>query len=590
MCHQFNRSFSILIVILISCFFLAHANVAVAINQNLRGVKTVGGRYILTCEVDLEGGELILPQGVVLDCRKGILKNGSIKGCGNRVLYAKPFIGDNLSIDGCYVNDKKILSSSILVKNRFSDADIQNIYGLARNGAVVVFEYGVYNNVMTININKDIKLDFSNSFLKTAIDQYGLSSPVFMTESEPSRRYNRVIIQNVTIDGQRPYPENADATGPRRNAIRLMNVKDVSLKNVSIKNFGHGIGGYYAKDVKKRYMEGVCNITDYEKCSIQNCFLSNNTGEGFYLVPGESTDNFTLFKRNRSINNPGTLLTLVDGRCLVEGNEMDGFGYSGMNVFCYNSIIRNNFFKRGERFNCIDITENGLYWPKNVKIYNNEADDCVGFIMVAGENVTVERNRCTNPRSAFALTIFGYMPSDENSNAYINQRLQGGGQTSIDIKNNEWICKGGIATYKGCQGSIKVESNTIAVVPNEEGKPYRGSALELNDCRFIKIENNFFNDSFRNAMLNSNVYITVNECSGDVIINNNNFNRTVSTSDHATLFLYTQKSSIENLTLEGNKSTIIGISSRNAEGELVVRGVKKARNNEGVDTKGVIND
>lgn len=578
-----------LLFLLINCS-LWHIQGAYANNQIIPGLEIFGNRYELTGEVDLNGGILRLPQGAIFDCRNGVIKNGTVKGCGNKIIYNTPFIGDNLIIDGLYVIDRLIVSENILVNNRFSNAEIHNVCGLARKGSKIVFEHGIYNDVAQIILGKDIELDFSNSVLNAAVDQYGLSSSVFTTEVESKRKLKKVIIKNLIIDGQKPYNGQSEGTGLRRNAIRLMNVQEVYLNNVEIRNFETGTGGYYAKNVKERYMEGVCNITNYRRCEILNCALSLNTGEGFFLVPQESNKNYTLFKNNISKNNQGTFLTLVDGRCIVEDNEMEGFGFSGMNVFCYNSVIRNNHFKRGARFNCIDITENGLYWPRNVKIYGNEAEDCVGFIMVAGENITIKKNICRNPRSAYALTIFGHESTNENSPAYLVQRNAINGSACIKVKNNEWTCKGGIATYKGCQGDINICNNIISIVPDEEGKPHRGSSLELNDCKSIKIENNIFRDSFRNAMANSNVYITINECYGEAIIRNNSFMRTLLTSDKSTFFLYTQSSLLERLTIVGNKSNIVEIEARTPDGMLSVSKKKIVRNNGSIDIKGVIKE
>lgn len=577
-----NTVKSILLLLVCSLVFVSLENCASSRSSNVQifqGIERIGKKYVLYNEVDLKGNELIIPEGCVLSIRKGKIKNGTVKGCGNKILYTYPFIGENLVIEGCYVEDNVLRSESVLVKNQFSNLDIHNVYGLAREGTTVIYEKGIYKEVKQIDIDKSIEMDFSNATIETALDNYDLCCSVFMTEAENAKSIKKVTIKNVVIDGKKPFYGQESGAGPRRNAIRLVNIKNVTLENVVIKNFRYGTNGYYAKDVKKRHMAGVCTIMNYTNCTIQNCNLSKNTGEGFYLVPEENERNYLLFKGNSCQSNYGTLLTLVDGRCLVEDNELNGFGLSGMNVFCYNSIIRNNRFRGGERFNCIDITENGLYWPRNVEIYGNEAEDCEGFIMAAGKNVSIERNICRNPRSAFALTIFGYSPTTKETKQYLIQRNTGDGKTIVTVKDNDWECKGGIATYSGCKAQLHIKGNRICIIPDEIEIPHRGTALELKDCRDVIIEGNIFNDSFRNSITQSNVYITMNGCSGNAIIRSNNFARTLKTPDKTSYFLFTQETKFDRMTIEDNTSNVDGISVRAAEGELTVRGKRTVRGN-----------
>lgn len=406
-----------------------------------------------------------------------------------------------------------------------------------------------------------------------------------MTEVQPTSDLDYVTIKDVTIDGLSPRYGLESGVGPIRNAIRLMNIKSVTLDNVNIKNFRYGTSGYYDKDVKKRHMAGVCSIMGYTNCTIQNSSLSKCTGEGFYLVPSEAGQNFTLFKHNKSLHNYGTFLTLVDGRCLVEDNYMESFGLSGFNLFCYNSIIRNNHFIGGERFNCIDITENGLYWSKNVVISGNEADQCEGFIMASGEGITIKNNTCKNPSSGFALTIYGYSNTTESSSEYLIQKGKCGGSISMTVENNEWDCKGGIASYNGCQGSLIIKGNRISIIPDEEGKEFRGSAIELYDCNSVIIDGNTFNDSFRNSITRSNVYITMKGCRGITIIKNNAFNRTIKTTDSVSYFLFTDETNLQQLTIENNNTNIKGITARSVEGKIHVKGSIRVRKNGNINVK-----
>lgn len=582
MCNTFSRAFTIVVVLTCLCI-AGYGSTTLETPQVISGLKVERNWYRLDGDVDLHGTTVILPKGVTLDCRNGTVRNGTIKGVGNKVVYSTSFLGEGVSVKGCFVDDNMLHSASVLVKNTFSDQDIHNVYGLAKVGSTIVFEKGVYKDITQIDIDKSITLDFSGATIEAALDQYGLSSPVFLTPAEDGPRLKQVTIRNVAIDGRIPFYGLDSGAGPRRNAIRLINIKNVTLENVAIRNFRYGTNGYYAKDVKKRHMAGVCTIMDYTNCTIQNCSLSKNTGEGFYLVPEKNKRNYLLFKGNSCQNNYGTLLTLVDGRCLVEDNELNYFGLSGMNVFCYNSIIRNNRFRGGERFNCIDITENGLYWPRNVEVYGNEAEDCEGFIMAAGKNISIERNICRNPRSAFALTIFGYSPTTKDSKQYLIQENTGDGKTIVTVKDNDWECKGGIATYSGCDAQLHIKGNRICIIPDEIGIPHRGTALELKDCRDVVIEGNIFNDSFRNSITQSNVYITMKGCSGNAIIRGNNFARTVKTTDRITYFLFTQDSSYERLIIEKNYSNISGISVRTAEGKILAKKKTVGRNGFEID-------
>ena len=571
---------SVLILVLAICTFgcASSHNTALQSNDSFH-IEKKGKRYVVKGVLDLDGTTLTLPRNVVFDCREGVIKNGKIVGNGNRILYLNPFLDKGVTITGCYLDDNTLYSKDILVHNHFSNVDIHNVYNLAKSGANIVFEEGTYKRVTQIDITKDITLDFSNSTIETAIDHYELSSSVFMTEVSPAKRLKNVTIKNVVIDGKLPRYGLESGVGPRRNAIRLMDVENVTLENVTIKNFRQGTSGYYDKDVKKRHMAGVCAIFGYTNCTITNSSLSMCTGEGFYLVPIDNNQNYTEFTHNKSIHNYGTFLTLVDGKCLVEDNYLEKFGLSGFNLFCYNSIIRNNHFKDGEKFNCIDITENGLYWPRNVEISGNDAERCDGFIMVSGEKITIKNNKSKSPLSGFALTIYGYSKTTDASSEYLIQRGSCGGAVSVSVENNEFDCKGGIATYNGCKGDLKITRNIISVIPDEEGKAFRGSAIELFDCQSVIIDENTFNDSFRNSITRSNVYITLKGCSGDMVIKNNQFNRTRKTPDQASYFLFTEGTSLDRLTIENNDANVKGITVRAVEGRIPVKGTRKVRAN-----------
>lgn len=584
----FTKVFRRLIVVQILSFCLfgcASSIVTKASDSKNVTISPKGMRYILQGDVDLNGQTFRIPKEVVLDCRDGVIKNGKVIGNQNKILYKTPFVGDGLIIEGCYVEDKEVRSEHILVKNHFTNQDIHNVFNLVKDGATVVFEQGIYRDVTHIDINKSLTINFSNSIIETEVDQYGLSCSVFLTEVEPKASIKKIVIKDVTIDGRVPKYGLESGIGPRRNAIRIVGAKNVMLDNVEIRNFRFGTSGYYSKDVKKRYMAGVCAIMDYTNCTIQNCKLSMNTGEGFYMVPEENNNNFLLFKSNVSTNNYGTFLTLVDGRCLVEDNEMEKFGLSGMNLFCYNSVIRNNHFKSGERFNCIDITENGLYWPRNVVISGNTADGCEGFIMASGENITISDNKCMNPVSAFALTIYGYTETNDQSPGFLIQRGKAGGNVKMRIENNILQCRGGIATYPGCKGDLSIIGNTITIIPDDKKTAHRGTAMEFYDCEKLIIENNTLNNSFRNSITRANVYITIKNSLCDAVIKGNKFNETSPNAD-ISHFLFIQETIFENIIIEDNSTNVHYINARVVEGKIPVKGKKIVRNNGKILVKG----
>ncbi len=544
--------------------------------------QTEGARYVLSGDINLNGETIVLPAKAALIFNHGVVNNGRIKGCANRIQFDSPFLGSDIVVEGCFIKEKILYSVNILAVHNYDDNSIHNLFNLAKPGTKIVFEKGVYKDVSPIHISKEVELDFSNSVIQTAIDENSLSCSVFITDIEPQKTLKGVRIANVTIDGLYPRYGMESGIGPRRNAIRLINIKNVVLDNVAIKNYRYGTSGPYERNLKNCHMAGVCFIKGYKKCTIQNCSISKSTGEGFFLVPGDDKRNYTQFRENNANNFYGTLLTLIDGRCLVENNHMDTFGLSGMNVFCYNSIIRNNSFKNGARFNCIDITENGLYWPHNVQIYDNVADNCVGFIMVSGHNISISGNTCYNPKSGNALTIYGYVPTDANSKEYLIPRESPGGETSIYVRRNKWNCKGGIETYPGCNANITIEDNEISIEPNEVGKEYRGSVVELNDCKNVTIKGNQFVNSFTNSITRSNVYLTMLNCNGDIIIKNNKFDRTLPTPYNSSYFLFTQNVNSKDITIENNQSNIPGITVRTIDGGIKVQKNKIVHNNGGI--------
>ena len=195
----------IAIPILSFCLVSCASSIATcASTPEVINVTQMGDRYILHGDVDLKGRTLSIPKGIVFDCREGVVHNGRVIGNQSKLIYNAPFIGEGVIIEGCYVDDKEVYSDQVLVKNHFSNQDIHNVFNLVKDGATVVFEQGIYKDVTRVCFNKNITIDFSNSIIESKVDQYGLSSSVFLTDVEPLLRIKNIAIKNVTIDGKVP--------------------------------------------------------------------------------------------------------------------------------------------------------------------------------------------------------------------------------------------------------------------------------------------------------------------------------------------------------------------------------------------------
>lgn len=199
--------------------------------------------------------------------------------------------------------------------------------------------------------------------------------------------------------------------------------------------------------------------------------------------------------------------------------------------------------------------------------------------MVSGEDITISNNHCSNPASGFALTVLGYKQTTMESTSYLFQRGRIGKGVNIQVNNNKWDCKGGITTYPGSNCVLNVMDNIITVVPDKNGEPHRGTALELNDCRELTVERNTFNNSFRNSITRSNVYITLNKCRGKATISGNSFDCTRTLPDNTSYFLFTQETALDQLTIKDNVTNVSGIKARAVEGKISVKGKKVISNN-----------
>ena len=146
--------------------------------------QTEGTRYVLSGDINLRGETIVLPAKAVLIFNHGVVNNGRIKGCTNRIQFNSPFLGSDIVVEGCYIKEKILYSVNILAVNNYDDNSIHNLFNLAKPGTKIVFEKGVYKDVSPININKEVELDFSNSVIQTAIDDNSLSSSVFITDVE----------------------------------------------------------------------------------------------------------------------------------------------------------------------------------------------------------------------------------------------------------------------------------------------------------------------------------------------------------------------------------------------------------------------
>lgn len=357
--------------------------------------------YRIDEEIDLQGLSITLPLNCTLCFSdNGCLKNGTIIGQNTLIRYTKPFIGESLTVKGCTIIGKELIKDTeVFLSVNHTQNEIQTLFDIS-GGIKLKFSKGTYKGIEKIVVDRDIDADFSNSTIQLYHDKCYVAECFYM-EPWVDKHVNFFRIKNLVIKGKRSGFKGSDR---HRSCIQLFYVSEVVLDGVSIDQFYGGPNEYKndGSDLadKTRLGTNIINIINYDKCVITNCSTNDLNKEIFWCVPNKNPKNITYFTNNKSTSSSATgsasFFTLIDGRCVVENNEVYNYNGSAFNLFCYDSEIANNRFYDGKRSTAIDLSEGELYRAKNVNIHDNHCTNTKGLITAYGESIRIKHNTWVN--------------------------------------------------------------------------------------------------------------------------------------------------------------------------------------------------
>ena len=138
--------------------------------------QTEGARYVLSGDINLNGEIIVLPAKAALIFNHGVVNNGRIKGCANRIQFDSPFLGSDIVVEGCFIKEKILYSVNILAVHNYDDNSIHNLFNLAKpgtkikikgNGATSIQYWGVESDNFEQKENNAY-----NQFIKDKLSDY----------------------------------------------------------------------------------------------------------------------------------------------------------------------------------------------------------------------------------------------------------------------------------------------------------------------------------------------------------------------------------------------------------------------------------
>lgn len=232
--------------------------------------------------VDLNGGVCELPQGITLIFKGGLIKNGTLEGNGNRIIYDKEPVFDHVTIKGEWV--VPWITTKMFAKLDDDNA-IKNVFALANskiNNKIIV-EKGNYQvsvskekqACITLSDNLELRLNGNIIIKPNAFESYDII---------------RVTGKNVSISGSGSLRGDRDthlgSVGEWGMGIDIKNATDVTIKGLTITEcWGDCI--YIGQDSKNITLENCkldrgrrqgVSVTDADGVVIRNCVISNVQG------------------------------------------------------------------------------------------------------------------------------------------------------------------------------------------------------------------------------------------------------------------------------------------------------------------------
>lgn len=259
--------------------------------------------FVLNEDVDLNNKVCVLPKGVIIKARGGVIKNGEIIGQNTRVLY-NDAVFDNISIKGTWI--VPVIKTS-LFKNLNYDNSLKDVLSLTSpivknkvyidNGLYVVSPNKNNDACLTLTSNTELYLDGTIKIVPNAYTDYD----ILRIEGE-----NIVVKGKGTIIGDKFSHLSKD--GEWGMGIRVQKSRNVNIKGLSVKDcWGDCIYvGRGSEDVRiekctldNGRRQGI-SVTKANEVFIKDCIISNVGGTPpEYAIdvepnPGESANNIVI--------------------------------------------------------------------------------------------------------------------------------------------------------------------------------------------------------------------------------------------------------------------------------------------------------
>lgn len=259
--------------------------------------------FVLNEDIDLNNKVCVLPKGVTIKARGGVIKNGEIIGQNTRVLY-NDAVFDNISIKGTWI--VPVIKTS-LFKNLNYDNSLKDVLSLTSsivknkvyidNGLYVVSSNKNNDACLTLTSNTELYLDGTIKIIPNAFTDYD----ILRIEGE-----NIIVKGKGTLIGDKFSHLSKD--GEWGMGIRVQKSRKVNIKGLTVKDcWGDCIYvGRGSEDVRIEKCtldhgrrQGI-SVTKADEVFIKDCIISNVGGTApEYAIDvepnlGESANNIVI--------------------------------------------------------------------------------------------------------------------------------------------------------------------------------------------------------------------------------------------------------------------------------------------------------
>lgn len=482
--------------------------------------------YYIQYDYDLNGQTITVPENCVLEFDGGSLSNGTLVGNDTFIYYDSPFL-NNIILEGRYLSDNVTVDTEIFIDSVFDTNRIKSIFCIYNPLNKIVFSNNTYNNITAIELSRDIDIDFGGSVFNMAIEtgsvNYGLPSSFIVMEykQRDAPNIDFVKIKNAKIIGNPLCVYTGSipfyGVGTYRRCIQLFNIDNIEIDNIEISNFNSGTLGNTASQIIDRWERPIVSLWHYITAKVSNVTIHDSHADNLIgAVPKVNDNNMLELSYCYGYNIYTGLAIIFDGRCNIHDNIVIGTTSSSFNIFCYDSEVYNNRFINTLGLG-IDNNEFGIYYSRNLKIYNNYFNNCASSnIIICGKNIHVYDNIIKSTTTKPAIWIFAIRNITQQPLANVNNPLieEKTGYYYIERNIIESCSGGGIVSYMvdTIQGyeteNVFINDNIIDSVCLDTSTTYRyaqpiGFAIVKN----VTIKNNIIKGFGRESVSGSKMCI-----------------------------------------------------------------------------------